>query len=184
MTNFLSIATLLAASTVSALTQAERVGAIALEIGAPLPEETPVVIVPDVFLQSGEPAVASGYVSGSGYLSGSAFLFCSASPNSNGSGWMNGSMNLTANIPVYGPAGISGTIPVAGFISLSGSCQNGAGYVTGSTMISGSGTMYGHDGKRVGTARLSGTVFVNQYVSSQYVWINQHASLTGRFDTD
>lgn len=157
---------------------------IALEIGAPLPEETPVVVVPDVSLQSVQEAAASGYVSGFGYLSGSGFLFCSASPNSNGSGWMNGSMNLTADIPVYTPSGISGTIPVSGFISLSGSCQNGAGYVTGSATIGGYGILYGRDGKRAGTTRLSGTVFVNQYVSSQYVWINQYASLTGRFDAD
>lgn len=156
--------------------------AIAMEIGAPPPIETPAVVP----LGSGsfQSSAASGYISAWGTLTGSGFLSCSAPPNGNGSGWMNGSINLTANMPVRGPDGVSGTVPVSGYVSLSGSCQNGAGSVSGSAMVNGYGTLYGRDGKRAGTARLAGTVFINQYVSSQYVWINQYASLTGRFDAD
>jgi hypothetical protein len=45
--------------------------------------------------------------------------------------------------------------------------------------VSGYGTLYGSDGSSAGTIRLDGTVFVNQYVSGSYVWINQYATLSG-----
>jgi hypothetical protein len=52
--------------------------------------------------------------------------------------------------------------------------------VNGSASVYGSGTLYARDGRRAGTVRLDGTVFVNQY-SSGYTYINQYATLSGYF---
>ena len=74
-----------------------------------------------------------------------------------------------------------GTVPVNGWVHLSGSCQNGGGFANGSASLNGWGTLYGRDGRRAGSVRLDGTVFVNQHVSGQHVFINQYANLSGWF---
>lgn len=157
---------------------------IASQIGAPLPADAPVVVVPVAVARQTAPSAPiaqSSYVSASGYLSGSAYMSCNAPQNS--SGWMSGTVNLTAQMQVTGPDGARGTVPVSGYAFLSGSCQNGAGFVSGSASVRGVGTMYGRDGRRAGTVSLDGSVFVHQYVSG-FAWINQYATLSGYFSAD
>lgn len=157
---------------------------IASQIGAPLAVETPAVVVP-VAAAKATPlphaAASSRYVSASGTLSGSSYLTCSAPPN--GSGWMNGSVNLTANMSVSGPNGLHGYVPVSGYVFLSGSCQNGSGFVSGSASVNGHGILYSRDGRRAGTVALNGSVFVSQF-ASEFVWINQYATVSGYFTAD
>lgn len=158
---------------------------IASQIGTPLPAGAPVATVPVASAKAvatpGPRAAASGSVSGTGMLSGSGYMRCNAPQN--GSGWMSGGINLSAQMPIYGPDGAYGTIPVSGYVFLNGSCRNGSGFVSGSAQVTGYGALYARDGRRAGTVRLNGTVFVNQYVS-EFAWINQFTTVTGWFTED
>jgi hypothetical protein len=160
---------------------------VAAEIGAPLPEAPVPVVVPAPRVRAvaatprAEAPVQSGYASGTGWLSGSAHLWCNEAPGGNG-GWMSGSVHLRGDLSVNGPDGTRGTVPVSGFVHLTGSCRDGSGFVSGSAYFDGSGPLY-KDGRRAGVARLSGSVFVHQHANG-FVWINQYASLSGRFDAD
>ena len=55
--------------------------------------------------------------------------------------------------------------------------------MSGSASVSGYGTLYARDGRRAGTVSMNGSVFVNQYVT-QFVWINQYATVSGYFTAD
>lgn len=158
-----------------------HVAAIAAQLGTVVPDSVPVPAMPRTvpITATRRDVVASGPASGNGWVSGSAYMSCTA-PNG-GSGWMNGSVNLTGVIPVSGPDGVSGNIPVSGFAFLGGSCQDGQGFVSGSATVDGWGTLYGRDGKPAGTARVMGTVFINQYAFGSFLYVNQNASVTGSF---
>lgn len=140
---------------------------IAGQIGAPLPVPPPAVSV-------SAPLSADGYVSGSGNIS------CSGP---RGSGMRSGWITLQGNVNVRTSDGATGTVAVGGSVFVNGSCSNDSGFVNGSGTVSGSSPVYGRDGKYAGRAELSGTVFVNQYASGFYVWVNnQHVSFSGRVD--
>ncbi|MDP3542852.1 MAG: hypothetical protein Q8T11_10355 [Elusimicrobiota bacterium] len=157
---------------------------IASQIGAPVAFDAAPVVVPPakaVVISAAPRAgtLASGYVSASGTVSGSGYLHCSAPQN--GSGWMSGSVNLSGSLPVNGPDGARGSVPVSGHVYLTGSCQNGGGFVSGSAFLQGSGSLYGRDGRLAGTVRLDGSVFISQYASSSFLWVNQFTTLSGYF---
>ena len=162
---------------------------MAAGIGAPVPSEAPAVVVPRaVAVAAPRTSVkpftvkgTSGWVNEQAHFTGSGFMHCSGGHN--GSGWMNGSIHLNTTVYVRTADG-TGSVPMSGFVSLSGSCNNGSGYVSGNASVSGYGTIYGANGRRAGTVRLSGTVFVNQYVSGQHLWLNEYASVSGRYDAD
>ena len=135
--------------------------ALAGQIGAPLPTPPPPVVVPETI---------SGYYS----VSGNGSLTCMGTQRS---GWV----DIRANLPVTMSDGASGTVPVGGSVYVNGSCQNGGGWVNGGGRLSGSGTLY-RGGKPAGTARFSGNVNINQYVSGSYAWINQTVYFEGRFE--
>jgi len=182
MIKLLAASLVLIAAPAFAATPLQRAAVIAAELGTVLPAvTTPEVAVPATLPVKAPrtAAAASGWANGFGWVTGNASMNCSAPPN--GSGWMNGNANLNGSIPVNGPDGTSGNISVSGFVWLSGSCSNNQGFVSGSSMVDGWGTLYGRDGKPAGTARVSGTVFINEYAFGSFIWINQSVSVSGNF---
>lgn len=182
MIELLAASLVLLAAPAFAATPLARAAVIASELGVSLPAATAPELAMPATLPVKAPradAVSSGWASGNGWVTGNAFMNCSAPPN--GSGWMNGNASLNGNVTVNGPEGTSGNINISGFVWLSGSCQNNQGYVSGSTTLDGWGTLYGRDGKPAGTARVSGTVFINQFIFGSFLFINQNVSVSGNF---
>jgi hypothetical protein len=117
------------------------------------------------------------YLSGSGTVTGSGPVQCSSM---DGSGQMSGNIWLNGSIPVQAGA-LRGNIQVSGSIWLRGTCTNNQGFASGNADLSGSGTIYDQAGKPH-HARISGSAYLSQYVSSSYAWINQSVTFSGAVD--
>jgi len=182
MNKLLVLPLALLAASASAATPLENASALAARLGVTVPAESlPRVETPRAVLASQTPArrsePRSGSISAYVNVTGSGMLTCS-SPRG---GWLSGWINLRSDVRVTTQDGASGIVPVTGMVYLSGSCQGSGGFVSGSTMISGSGALY-KDGRYAGTASLSGNAFINQYVSN-FAWINQSVYVSGRFES-
>lgn len=173
-------------SAASALAPAERVAAIAASAGLALPgacafEAPRFAPVKSADLRrAAQSPVNSGSAYGTGWVNGSGWLHCSGANNQ--PGWFSGWIRLDGDIRVNGPDGTTGNIRVDGSVHVSGSCRDGAGFAGGSGRVSGSGYLY-KDGRPVGRADVSGTVFLNRYVHG-HAWFNEHVSVNGYFRAD
>jgi hypothetical protein len=158
------------------LLPAERVAAIAAA-AFEAPAFAPVKARAAAAVKADEP-VRAGSASGSGWVNGSGWLNCS-SHDPQRPGWFSGWIRLDGDIRVYGPDGTVGSVRVDGSIHVSGSCTNGSGFAHGSGRVDGRGYLY-KDGRPVGMADVSGTVFLNRYVHG-HAFFTEHVSVSGQF---
>jgi hypothetical protein len=181
------------ASAASATTPLENASALAEQLGgSPIaipaaasiatPPSAPVAPAAAAALAAASAASVkiSALTGGSGSISGYASATGNGSMNCNGS-WMNGWANLTAYVSVTTEDGANAQFPVSGMAFLSGTCQNNVGFVSGSAMMNGSGSLY-KAGRYVGSVNLSGNAFINQYVNAPFAWINQNVYLSGSYN--
>ncbi len=105
--------------------------------------------------------------SGSGTVSGFAGgLMCPVGPYGFGNGQASGEARVSGDIAVTG-AGGRGEIPVSGILWIAGTCLNGMiQSISGSGWVSGSGPVYGADGRFLGNVTVSGFAMVDGFASS------------------
>lgn len=175
----------LASSSVFATAPLDRAATLAAQLGAPIADSalrapaTPPT--KPLSAQKDASEAASGPISGYASVSGSGSVNCSG--GANGDGWMSAWVTLRGDVHVSTNDGASGRVPVSGSVHLSGSCRRGSGSVSGNASLSGSGTLY-KNGRPAGRAQMSGSVFISQYVSGSFLWINQSVYLSGHFDAN
>jgi hypothetical protein len=176
------------ASAASAATPLENAALIAAQLGAKVsapeaiktPAAAPAARPAAVRLAVSPAAVkttalagTSGSISGYVNASGNGSMMCNGS-------MMSGWINLTANVSVTTDDGANAQFPVSGNVYLSGSCQGNGGFVSGSAMMTGYGSLY-KAGRYVGTVNLSGNSFISQYVNAPFAWINQSVYVSGYY---
>jgi hypothetical protein len=189
MIKLLACCLVLLASAAFAATPIENAVAIAAQLGAPIsappaaaidsPAARPAAASAKAVVVAAPTAKLSLLTGSSGSISGDAAASGSGPINCVG-GRMSAWINLRADVSVTTDDGAAAQFPVRGTVFLSGSCQRGAGFASGSAQLNGSGPLI-KAGRSVGTASLSGSAFINQYVTGSFIWVNQNVSLSGSY---